>query len=422
VKLSMGYRAIRVFQAIAVLSLAPALACAADAFKSEVIHASGSPANRINIVIMSERFTDSHLASSLTTTTVPNSPTAATVTVPSYHEFAKKCSEYMFGVEPFKSYQDASGNPKPYYRTTFSKPGQFFEDEAEGWKRVRETRPDIRRNASAILVNEEGPQGWSNYGVGILKRKTLNDIGYVFLHELGHSWCGLADEYYDAADGWDPLPDVFRGSPNIDVHSNAASTKWGRWIGFADPGWPVNDNGSTALGAYRGGAGCKPNVDVFHSRPTCIMNVHPPPYCEICREQIVLRIHEHYNLIDRVIPPAGTAVKIPSGGSQTFQVVTQFATPEGLKAEWILDDKLNLTAKTSPYALGGANPAARSENALSTTLFAKGIGPGDHTLTVHVRDTKAGPPDDLHMPFEFTWSVTVTPPAGTAPGLVPQGP
>jgi IgA Peptidase M64 len=62
----------------------------------------------------------------------------------------------------------------------------------------------------------------------------------IALHELGHSFSGLADEYGG------PGPYLAGEPPEVNVTTNIAGTKWSQWIGYDQPGIGL-------IGTYAGG-------------------------------------------------------------------------------------------------------------------------------------------------------------------------
>jgi hypothetical protein len=103
----------------------------------------------------------------------------------------------------------------------------------------------------------------------------------VALHELGHSFSGLADEY-----GGFQLPYGGAEPQQINVTKDPTGLKWSQWLGYDQPGIGV-------IGAYEGGR----NYDFGLYRPSqnSKMRSLGEPFDAIAREKIILDI---YSIVD----------------------------------------------------------------------------------------------------------------------------
>ena len=107
-------------------------------------------------------------------------------------------------------------------------------------------------------------------------------------HEGGHTFHGLADEYYLP-------PDATYGGPepwqvNVTANNDPATIKWSRWLGYDDP----NDDLSP-IGIYEGGMYNRWGV----FRPTLNSRMwSSASYCSIAREKIILDIYSLVRPLD----------------------------------------------------------------------------------------------------------------------------
>ncbi len=105
--------------------------------------------------------------------------------------------------------------------------------------------------------------------------------GELALHEMGHSFAGLADEYVDANHtsseyhGWEPY------QPNVTADSTGA--KWSQWLGYEDS--------LGTVGAYEGAMNY--GLGVYRATPTSKMRALNQKFNAVAREQFILDI---YNL------------------------------------------------------------------------------------------------------------------------------
>lgn len=116
----------------------------------------------------------------------------------------------------------------------------------------------------------------------------------VAVHELGHSFARLADEYVEAGkDDRYPLPEGDRdlGYPNVTLASHidrssfesvAQSAKWKRFLALrGSKRWTWSYEG----GYYR-------DRGVFRPFPRCMMNKLGDPFCPVCCEALARAVYE----------------------------------------------------------------------------------------------------------------------------------
>jgi Ca2+-binding RTX toxin-like protein len=113
----------------------------------------------------------------------------------------------------------------------------------------------------------------------------------IALHELGHSYAGLADEYTEYPDntawnGWEP------GSPNLTMDPTGA--KWSHWLGYEQPG--IGE-----IGAYEGG---NQYYELGIFRPSLISKMSALGFAfdAVAREQFILNFYEKVDPIDDHTP------------------------------------------------------------------------------------------------------------------------
>ena len=187
----------------------------------------GAPSGKVDLLIMSEGYTQAEL--------------------PKFHSDVKRLVERLFDYEPYKSRRGdfnvraldlpsgASGINRPpisYNRTPLSAEYNVFG--SERYILTMDNRA-LRDAASAapyefleILVN-----GKTYGGGGIFNDQATASVDsafseYVFVHEFGHHFAGLADEYYtsDVAyeTGAKDLPEPWE--PNATALKDPAALKW----------------------------------------------------------------------------------------------------------------------------------------------------------------------------------------------------
>lgn len=137
-----------------------------------------------------------------------------------------------------------------------------------------------------VLVNTE-----QYGGGGILNSYNLSMAHHpsfkpVVVHEFGHSFAGLADEYAYEQEQIPMYPhDIEPWEPNITTLADF-SKKWQKMIGEDTPiPTPPNDKKTNRVGVYEGaGYSLK---GVYRAFPDCRMRTNEhPEFCEVCRNAI----------------------------------------------------------------------------------------------------------------------------------------
>ena len=138
-----------------------------------------------------------------------------------------------------------------------------------------------------ILANTD------NYGGGGIYNSYLMSAAHnkmnlpVVVHEFGHSFAGLADEYY-YDDQYEPMypDDTEPWEPNITTLVNFKS-KWADTLGgdVQIPTIPSGENVYTDVGVYEGGG--YQSKGVYRPVQECRMKVNKAPvFCPVCERAI----------------------------------------------------------------------------------------------------------------------------------------
>ena len=189
---------------------------------------SGPPAEKVDLLLIGEGYTTAQL--------------------PKFHADARRLVEALFAIEPFRSRRadfnvrgldlpsDEPGVTRPratsFRRTPLSTEYNIFD--SERYVLTYDNR-GLRDAASAapyefieILANEAQYGGG---GIFNLQATTAVDTGfadYVFVHEFGHHFAGLGDEYYtsDVAYETGAAEHLEPWEPNITAMHDPARLKW----------------------------------------------------------------------------------------------------------------------------------------------------------------------------------------------------
>ncbi len=167
------------------------------------------------------------------------------------NQFKKDCDRYvktLFSAEPFKSYPDKfnvtgllipsaeSGVNEPrqgrYVKTAVSSSFNAFDIPryllTEDNRAYRDIAGAVPYDAIIILVNDARYGGGGIYNFYAVTTVNHDLSEFVFLHEFGHSFAGLGDEYYSSAVAYNEFyPEGTEpAEPNITRLLDAENVKW----------------------------------------------------------------------------------------------------------------------------------------------------------------------------------------------------
>jgi len=224
-----------------------------------------------------------------------------------FHADVKKMTNCLFSEEPFKSYEDRfnimavdavsqdSGTDVPgegiYVNTALNSSFYTFDLDryltTQDIKTVNDYAAAVPHDAIIVLINTTryGGGGVYNYYSGMSSGNILSDK--VFVHEFGHGFAGLADEYYSSTVAYEefyPL-DVEPWEPNITTMVDFSS-KWKKDLVKGTPvPTPAEDKYTNVTGVFEGGGYSAKGI--FRSEMECRMKSNGPKgYCTVCSKAI----------------------------------------------------------------------------------------------------------------------------------------
>jgi hypothetical protein len=154
-------------------------------------------------------------------------------------------------------------------------------------KAVNDYAATVPHDYIIILINSTkyGGGGVYNYYVGTTTGHKLSPK--VFIHEFGHGFAGLADEYYSSSVAYNefyPL-NVEPWEPNLTTMVNFES-KWKKMIGKDTPQpTPAEEKYENVTGLFEGGGYAAKGI--FRPEMDCRMKSNGSKgYCSVCRAAI----------------------------------------------------------------------------------------------------------------------------------------
>ncbi|MDR1556724.1 MAG: IgA Peptidase M64 [Tannerellaceae bacterium] len=153
-------------------------------------------------------------------------------------------------------------------------------------KSIRDAVWNVACDAIFILVNAETYGGGGMYNFYAMGTADNERTAGVFVHELGHSFAGLADEYFTSEVAYDadfyPL-DAEPWEPNITTLVDFGS-KWADLLPAGTPvPTPLEDAYTDKVGVFEGGGYLAKGI--YRPKVHCTMRDYAP-FCPVCSRAI----------------------------------------------------------------------------------------------------------------------------------------
>jgi hypothetical protein len=102
---------------------------------------------------------------------------------------------------------------------------------------LREAAANVPYDALILLANERKYGGGGIYNLWATCASDTEPAPYVFVHEFGHSFAGLADEYYSSQVAYEDFvkPGVEPWEPNVTALLDPAKLKWRDLVAAGTP-------------------------------------------------------------------------------------------------------------------------------------------------------------------------------------------
>lgn len=252
----------------------------------------GDPAKKVDIVILPDGYTKDEM-----------------------DLFIKDCdkfAEVLFQYQPYSKYKDrfnisgvlapseesGSDIPKDSIWKNTLLGSSFYTFDSERYcmitenKTLRNVAANVPYDQIYVLVNTEKYGGGAilnHYNVSV---NSNAQAGKIFIHELGHGFAGLGDEYYDSSTSYNDFYNlnVEPWEPNITTMVDFSS-KWGHLILDGIP-IPTPDSAAyqNAMGVFEGGGYSAKGI--YRPRKDCLMHTFKgETFCDACSESIIKMIN-----------------------------------------------------------------------------------------------------------------------------------
>jgi hypothetical protein len=207
-----------------------------------------------------------------------------------FSQFKEKFIIYAVEAVSSESGTDIPGE-KSYVSTALNASFYTFDLDryltTQDMKSVNDYAAVVPHDNIIVLINSNryGGGGVYNYYSGTTVGHPLSPI--VFVHEFGHGFAGLADEYYSSEVAYEefyPL-NVEPWEPNITTMVNF-DAKWKKLIAKETPiPTPAEEKYNNVTGLFEGGGYSAKGI--FRSEQDCRMKSNSPKgYCSVCRDAV----------------------------------------------------------------------------------------------------------------------------------------
>lgn len=329
---------------------------------------------RINLVIMGDGYTNAQIPQFLTNA---NSIYTYLLSTPPFNNyqnyfnvFAIKCASPQSGVTHAGTATDVTEPASPvmtvtnYFDTQFDNYNIhrliYSNDQATVYSVLSANFPAYDQVIILGNSTEYGGAGGA-YAVSSIHSSSKE----IVAHEMGHSFAGLADEYWAGAS-------YAAEKPNMTANSNTTTVKWAPWLG-------INSTGVYAHGTS------SPENGWFRPHQNCKMRYLNSPFCSVCQQTIIEKIHSLTNPID-AYSPANTGTV----GAQWFKTKLVKPNPNTLKRNWMLNSTVILN------------------NVDSVLINSSALTNGNNSLTFTAIDTTGLSKDATHASlhsFSVVWTI-----------------
>jgi hypothetical protein len=251
------------------------------------VHYSGNPKKKLDIVFLPEGYTSSEMEK--------------------YFQDCEKFKDYLLECEPYTSYRDEiniwgvmapseePGTDLPgdsiwkntLLNTNFYTFGSERYLTTDDYTSVMDVASCAPSDAIVILVNHPKYGGGGIYNFWCVTTTDDKNAAFLLVHEFGHSFAGLGDEYYTSDVAVQDFYDLTKEpwEPNLTTMVDFDS----KWRSMLPPGTPVPTPASKDFegrtGVFEGGGYAAKGI--FRPYMDCTMNVIKyDNFCPVCRGAI----------------------------------------------------------------------------------------------------------------------------------------
>ena len=320
----------------------------------------GPASNRVNVVIFAEGYRAVEYPQFLASATNVVNAMLATEPFSEYKPYLNFFAIAVPSVESGSDHPNINSFRNTYFNSTYDLSDYLITipTNASGQGKVDALAATYMPllHLPILVVNDNAIGGSDNGGRTAITSKSVNSLSYVPVHEAGHVLGQLGDEYPDAYPGF---PDI--EEPNTTRETNRTQIKWNAWIAPETP-VPTPVFYSETVGLFEGAH--YHTTGWFRPKLNCLMNgTAGVPFCEVCREALILSFYRRSRPIQSSLPTAKTFATT-SNAVLNFSVTQLQPMTHPLSIQWFTNGiavggATNVSFSLSPSVLGnGANVIA----------------------------------------------------------------
>lgn len=332
----------------------------AEKFQVDTLYNQGSPNKYINFVVMGDGFTASQQnffsskANELMKSVLTDTPYSNYINF--FNAYAIRVISKESGVIHPANGNDcpsdmAASNPNTYFKSTFDIYGihrLLYVGDAYS-SLVYRTALDNLPQYSQIFVlcnTTEYGGGGGNFAVSSIHPSAH----HIIRHELGHSFAGLADEYW-AGDFY------ATEKVNMTQQTNPSLVKWKNWMNVDNVGIYQHAGTSVAKTWYKPHLGCK-------------MGSLGRDFCRVCQQAVVKEILRRANFIVDYAPVnLSLSMADLAANNMTFELKKLMKPqPNTLKISWTLDGIEIASANDQEFYQLTENMLTKSTHTLTASV------------------------------------------------------
>ncbi|MCX6896588.1 MAG: M64 family metallo-endopeptidase [Verrucomicrobia bacterium] len=195
----------------------------------------------------------------------------------------------------------------------------------------------------------------------------------IVVHESGHTFADLADEYSTTYPGFTPVEKA-----NATALTNRSAIPWNAWISLDTP-IPTTDAGYNSFVGLFPGAEYQTN-GWYRPRFDCKMNHFGVPFCEVCSEAIVRAINRKVRTIEAFAPATnGNSLTVTGPQAVTFSLTQLQPSTHNLDIQWLTNGvpvpgATGATFSFTPASFTNGNNVLRARVTDGTTLVRTDAG------------------------------------------------
>ncbi|HTE29083.1 MAG TPA: M64 family metallopeptidase [Chryseolinea sp.] len=324
----------------------------AQTFPVEIIRDNGDPSRRINLVFLADGYQESELDTYITD--VKRVVNGLFIQSP-FKEYENYFNVYAIKVPSVQSGAnhpqntsdgDCSGVPvktvNNYFGSSFDTGGIHRLLVPTRLNLVYSVLADNFPMYDQVFVLVNSPY-YGGSGGPAATASTEANSSEVAIHEIGHSFAGLADEYWAG-------PAYAFEQPNLTQESSPTKVKWKNWIG---------DN---AIGVYAHAE----SPSWYRPHQGCKMRFLNSPFCSVCKEGFVETIHRFVNPLISYSPLEKTQHLVDS---IVFSVQVDKPTTNKVTVTWMKNNEVMTTQQDKETISLHLTSLMSGENSLKAVVI-----------------------------------------------------